>query len=91
MNKELLEKARQAKSPEELLALAKENNIEISEEHAKALFERLNGSEKLADEELDNVAGGCEESDHHCGHCGSTNVRPAKHGGYYCNVCHRTS
>ena len=55
---ELIEKARQANSPEELLSLAKENNIELSEDKAKEYFERLNNSGELSDEELDNVSGG---------------------------------
>lgn len=55
---ELIEKARQANSPEELLALAKENGIELSEDEVKEYFERLNNSGELSDEELDNVSGG---------------------------------
>lgn len=55
---ELIEKAKQAKSAEELLALAKENGIELSEDEAKAYFEQLNKSGELSDDELDNVAGG---------------------------------
>ena len=55
---ELIEKAKQAKFAEELLTLAKENKIELSEEEAKEYFERLNKSGELSDEELDNVSGG---------------------------------
>ncbi|MDE7399064.1 MAG: hypothetical protein K2N06_05995 [Oscillospiraceae bacterium] len=55
---ELMAKARQAKSVEELLALAKENEIELSENEAKAYFEQLNKSGEISDEELDNVSGG---------------------------------
>ncbi|MDE7399067.1 MAG: hypothetical protein K2N06_06010 [Oscillospiraceae bacterium] len=55
---ELIEKARQAKSAEELLALAKENEIELTELEAKAYFEQLNKSGELSDDELGNVAGG---------------------------------
>ena len=55
---ELIEKAKQAKSTEELIALAKENNIELSEDKAKEYFERLNNSGELSDEELDNVTSG---------------------------------
>lgn len=43
-NKELLEKAKQANSPEELLALAKENNVELTQEQAEAFFEKMNKS-----------------------------------------------
>ena len=38
---ELIEKAKQVNSAEELTALAKENNIELSEDKAKEYFERL--------------------------------------------------
>ncbi len=57
-NKELLEKAKQANSPEELLALAKENDYDLDEEGAKAYFEQLHKTGELSDDELDNVAGG---------------------------------
>lgn len=56
---ELMEKARQAKSAEELLVLAKENAIELTEDDAKDYFERLNKSGEVSDEELGNVSGGC--------------------------------
>ena len=56
---ELIEKAKSAKTPEELMALAKENGTELTEESAKAYFEQLNPKTgELADEELNNVAGG---------------------------------
>ena len=35
---ELIEKAKSAKSPEELFALAKENGVELTEESAAAYF-----------------------------------------------------
>ena len=57
-DKELLEKAKQANSSEELLALAKENNVELTQEQAVAYFEQMNKSGVLSDDELDNVAGG---------------------------------
>lgn len=58
-NNELLEKAKQTKSAEELLALAKENKIEMTEEQAKAYYAQLHPtSGEIADEELENVAGG---------------------------------
>jgi len=64
---EQIEQAKQAKSVEELLALAKELDIELTEEEAKLYFEQLNpASGELADDELDNVSGGgCETSDGH--------------------------
>ena len=60
---ELIELARAAGTPEELRALAEENQIALSEEQARDLFDKLNWSSALADEELDNVAGGgCGDS-----------------------------
>ncbi|MDE6420343.1 MAG: hypothetical protein K2K87_07430 [Lachnospiraceae bacterium] len=58
MNEELMAKARGAKSAEELLALAKENNVELTEEQANAYFEQMNRTGELEDDELDSVAGG---------------------------------
>ncbi len=56
---ELIEKAKTAKSVEELLALASENEVVLTEEEAKEYFEKLNPLDgELSDEELDNVAGG---------------------------------
>ena len=56
---EQLTKAKAAKSAEELLALAKENGLELTEEEAKNYFEQWHKKGELADEELDNVSGGC--------------------------------
>ena len=59
LNKELLAKAKEAKTPEELIALAKENGIEMTAEEAQKIFAQLHSqSGELADEELDNVSGG---------------------------------
>ena len=58
ISKELLEKAKTAKSAEELLAMAKAEHIELTEEQAAKAFEELNKIGELSDEELDNVAGG---------------------------------
>lgn len=55
---ELILKTKTAKSAEELLALAKENDIAMDEESAKAYFDQINKAGELADDELDNVSGG---------------------------------
>ena len=62
---EMLVKAKKAKTPEELLAIANENGVELDEEGAKAYFEQLHQSTgELSDDELDEVAGGgCHKSD----------------------------
>ena len=58
MNKEeLIAKLKEAKSADELLALAKENGVEIAPEKAKELFQQLSGGE-LTDDQLESVAGG---------------------------------
>ena len=58
ISKELLEKAKMAKTAKELLAMAKAENIELTEEQAAKAFAELNKMGELSDEELDNVAGG---------------------------------
>ncbi len=65
MNKELIAKAKTAKTPKELLTLAKENGIELTEESAKAYFDLFNPkSGEMSDEELESVAGGgCHAKD----------------------------
>ena len=55
---ELIAKAKAAKSTEELLALAKANNVELTEEEAKTYFEQLNANGAVSDDELGAVAGG---------------------------------
>ena len=60
---ELLREAKTAKSAEDLLALAKENNVEMTEEEAKTYFEQLNANGAVSDDELDAVAGGACSDD----------------------------
>ena len=83
---EMIEKAKAAKSAEELLELAKENNVEMSADEATIYFAQLNPtSGELSDDDLDNVAGGgCNDimekgchsdvqitGSHSCPKCGS--------------------
>ena len=58
VSKELLEKAKAAKSAEELLAMAKAESVELTTEEAVQAFAKLNKNGELSDEELDNVSGG---------------------------------
>ena len=60
ISKELLEKAKTAKTAEELLAMTKAENIELTEEQAAKAFAEINKAGELSDEELDNVSGGCK-------------------------------
>ena len=67
---EILKKATQCKSAEELLDLAKEYNISITEIEAAELFETMNSkSTELTDGELDSVAGGCFSWKFECPKC----------------------
>ena len=76
MEKELILKAKECKSAEEIMALAKENGYELTEEQAKEYFEKLNANGEIADDELDNVAGGCDFFDQGvCETCGSDKVK----------------
>ena len=62
-SKELIEKAIQAKTAEELIEMAKAENIELSAEQAAKALAQLNRNGELSDEELDNVSGGgCGDS-----------------------------
>ena len=57
LTKEQIEKAMACKTPEELIALAKEAGVELTLEQAKAYLEELENVE-LDQEALDEVAGG---------------------------------
>ena len=55
---EMLNIAKNAKTAEELIALARENNVEVSEEEIKAYFEKTHTKYEMTDDELNNVVGG---------------------------------
>ena len=56
---EMIEKAKLAKSAEELLALAQANGLEMNAQEAGLYFAQLNqAAGEISDEELDDVAGG---------------------------------
>ena len=58
MNRELLEKARGAKSADEIVSIAKEGGFDIDAEKAAGFFSMLKSGE-ISEEELENAAGGC--------------------------------
>ena len=60
---EQIEAAKAAKSPEELVKMAKDAGHEITLEQAEAFLANPKQGE-LADEELDNVVGGAKDFDH---------------------------
>ena len=57
LTQEMMEKARAAKTAEELLLLANENGIEMTADEAQTYFEQINAN-KLDDDLLDGVSGG---------------------------------
>lgn len=57
INDEFIEKAREAKSAGEILALAGENSAELTEEEANELFDRLRSGE-FSDDKLEDIAAG---------------------------------
>ena len=84
MNKELLAKAKETKTPEELMAFAKENNMETTEESAKAYFDLVHPKTgELSEDELKNVSGGgCHTKD-------GREIVTVGHGctGFVCKKC----
>lgn len=56
---EQLEKIKAAKTAEELIALAKAEGIEATEEQIRAQYAAMHKESEIADDELDNVSGGC--------------------------------
>ena len=64
---EQIEKAKQAKSAEELFTIAGKNGMELTEEEAKKYFSELHKEGELSDDELDAVAGG-KDGDTYDGH-----------------------
>ena len=66
LTKDLLRKAKSAKTAEELLEIAKTEGVELTAEEAKKVFSRLHQSGELPDEELDNVSGGCGDPEPDC-------------------------
>ena len=86
LTREMMEKAKTAKSMQELLEMAKAENIELSAEEAETAFEKLNKSGELSDDELDNVSAGCYESGdtpkfsvgQHVGVCAGRGHAPAR-------------
>lgn len=63
ISKELLEKAKSAKTAEELLKLAKAEGVELSAEQAAQAFAEMNKAGEISDAELENASGGgCSDS-----------------------------
>ena len=72
ITKEMLEKAMQCKTAEELIALAKAEGIEVTKAEAEAYLAELSDAE-LDDKVLKNVAGGSSRCWHCLDNCGVDN------------------
>lgn len=53
----------EAKSAEEIVAIAKENGGEMTMEEAQSVYDRLHHTGALSDEQLDKVAGGAADEE----------------------------
>lgn len=81
---EMIEMAKTANTPEELLAMAKKNGVEMSLEEASGYIARLHPVRgELSDDDLDNVSGGADPvEDYHtcpnfvCCFCGQKKTDP---------------
>lgn len=59
MDKQIAEKAKQAKSVAELSRMAKQEGIALSDSQAEKVYQRFHSeNQELSDEELNNVSGG---------------------------------
>ena len=56
--KEVLKKLKEAKSVEEIISIAKEDGVELSEENAETIYAQMNQSGELSDDDLAMVVGG---------------------------------
>ena len=92
---DLMELARRADSVEELIRLANEGKIKLSEEDAQIYFERWHGGRELSDDELDAVGGGWSEtgSEHvvceFCRRGDRLSLDVSAGGGFFCERCNR--
>lgn len=88
----LIELARRANSVEELIALAREDKVKLSDEDAQIYFERWHEGGELPDDDLEAVGGGAEERSAGgavCEFCGGSDLLIDVSGGYYCLGCNR--
>lgn len=58
MNEEMFKKLKEAKTADELIAIAKEYGKELTKEHAEEMLNHSDASGELSDDDLDSVAGG---------------------------------
>lgn len=79
-DEEALNKAKSAKTVEELITLTKEDGIELSEAEVKKYFDLLQDDVEISDEDLSNVSGGAIDLSYFplvpnpCRRCGANDV-----------------
>lgn len=56
--REVLKKVKGATSVEEVLAIAREDGMELSVENAEKIYNHVNQNRELSDDELERVVGG---------------------------------
>lgn len=78
ITKEVYEQALNAQNADEIARIAESAGVKLEKSEAEALFARLHSTdaEEVADEELDNVSGGCSypPDPRTCPRCGSTDT-----------------
>lgn len=78
ITKEIHEQALNAQNADEIARIAESAGVKLEKSEAEALFARLRSAdvEEVADEELDNVSGGCSypPDPRTCPRCGSTDT-----------------
>lgn len=58
MDRDLIEKAKEAKDVDALIKLASDSGVDLSRDKAERYFASLKREESMTDDELDSVAGG---------------------------------
>lgn len=89
---EQFEKMNAAATAEELIAFAKSEGIEATEEQIRAQFNAMHREGRIDDDELDNVAGGCSWLDGYSRpETVSVRVEDIGNGNYkyYCPICNQ--
>ena len=78
ITKEIYEQALNAQNADEIARIAESAGVKLEKSEAEALFARLHSTDadEVADEELDNVSGGCSypPDPRTCPRCGSTDT-----------------
>lgn len=83
MDTAMIAQAKEARTVEELMKLAKANHIGLEQEKAEELFRQLHAEGELSDDELDAASGGG------CGNQGSNSAECDSGKTVTCNKCGR--